>query len=285
MSQLPDWGTKEFPTWCPGCGDYSIWNALKRALVELGREPHNSVLVGGIGCSGKVPYWVNSYAFNGLHGRPLPAALGIKAANSSLEVIAIGGDGDGYGEGTNHFVHACRRNSDIAYFVHNNMVYGLTTGQHAPTSQRGFKAKSAPEGTTEPSLNPIAVAIASGATFVARGFAGDIPHLSSLMVRAVKHRGFGYVDILQPCVTFNHVNTFDYYIKRVYKLEEKGWDASDKAAAFEKTLEWNDKIPIGVFYRESRETFEDGFPQIGKAPLAELPCEKRGISGLLKEFE
>ncbi len=284
MSQLSDWNVKEFPTWCPGCGDYSIWNAVKRALTDLGCEPFNTAIVSGIGCSGKVPYWVNSYGFNGLHGRPLPTAIGAKIANHSLEVIAVGGDGDGYGEGTNHFVHACRRNPDIAYFVHDNMVYGLTTGQSAPTSAKGFKSKSSPEGAAEPALNPLAVAIASGATFVARGYAGDIMHLAKLMVQAVRHKGFGFVDILQPCVTFNHVNTFDYYKQRVYKLDEAGWNSSDKVKAFEKTFEWDGKIPIGVFYQEQRETFEESFPQLAAGSLVEREG-RTSIAKIMKEFE
>lgn len=284
MASFKDLTTKAYPNWCDGCGDFGIWNSLKMALIQLGYEPHETLIVSGIGCSGKVPYWVKTYGYNGLHGRPVPVATGAKFANHRLNVFVIGGDGDGYSEGTNHFVHGARRNADICYIVHNNMVYGLTTGQAAPTSHHGFVTKSTPHGVIELEINPIALAIASGATFVARGFAGDMKHLTQLIVEGAKHKGFAIIDVLQPCVTFNHVNTYEFYAGRVYKLEESGYNPEDKLAALAKSYEWDGKIPIGIFYREKRSTYEEQLPQLKDKPLVEQDISNVDISRLIDEF-
>jgi len=223
------------PAWCPGCGNFGILEALNRALIEMEIEPHQVLLVSGIGQAGKLPHYTRGNVFNSLHGRPVPPAIGAKIANSELIVIAVSGDGDAYGEGGNHFLHAARRNNDITYLVHDNQVYGLTKGQASPTSDVGFVTKTTPYGAASP-VNPIALAIVSGASFVARGFAGDVDHLSNLIKKGITHRGFALIDILQPCVSFNSKNTFKWYRERVYKLEDERYDPSDKRAALGKAL-------------------------------------------------
>jgi 2-oxoglutarate/2-oxoacid ferredoxin oxidoreductase subunit beta len=272
------------PAWCPGCGNFGILSALKKALVELNLEPHNVLLVSGIGQAGKLPHYMQGNVFNSLHGRPMPPAIGAKIANRELTVIAISGDGDGYGEGGNHFIHAARRNHDITYLVHNNQIYGLTKGQTSPTSDIGFVTKITPQGAPPP-INPITLAIAAGATFLARAFAGDIDHLSSIIQQGINHRGFALIDILQPCVSFNHKNTYQWYRERVYKMEEgKEYNSSDKVTAFKKAQEWGDHIPIGVFYRENRPVYESAFPALEKDILVSQPIEPLKAEKLLDEF-
>ncbi len=285
MSQLQDFEINySKPNWCPGCGDFGIWVAIKNALVELGIRQQDILLVSGIGCSSKVPYWVNVYGFNGLHGRPLSVATGAKLANNALTVITQAGDGDQYDEGGNHLFHAMKRNIDICHLVHDNQVYGLTTGQSSDTSEQGMKTKSQPHGTVEKPLNPIAFALASGATFVARGFAGDTRHLIDLIVQGVQHKGFAFIDILQPCVTFNHINTFQYFYRKVYKMETEGWQPTDKLKAFEKAYEWEERIPLGVFYKAEEPTLDSLYPQIAKTPLVKQPIDKIDVSKLVEEL-
>jgi 2-oxoglutarate/2-oxoacid ferredoxin oxidoreductase subunit beta len=271
------------PAWCPGCGNFGILRALNRALVEMTIEPHQVLLVSGIGQAGKLPHYTRGNVFNSLHGRPVPPAIGARIANSDLIVIAISGDGDAYGEGGNHFIHAARRNHDITYLVHNNQVYGLTKGQASPTSDVGFITKTTPYGAASP-LNPIALAIVSGASFAARGFAGDIDHLSNLIKKGITHRGFALIDILQPCVSFNHKNTFQWYRERVYKLEDEKYDPSDKKAALLKALTWGEEIPIGIIYREDLPVYEDQLPALSKKPLVRQRIDPAGIEKLLAEF-
>ena len=272
------------PAWCPGCGNFGILSAVKKALVELNLDPHNILLVSGIGQAGKLPHYMKGNVFNSLHGRPVPPAIGAKIANKELVVIAISGDGDGYGEGGNHFIHAARRNHDITYLVHNNQIYGLTKGQTSPTSDIGFVTKTTPQGAPPP-VNPITLAIAAGATFVARAFAGDIDYLSLIIQQGINHRGFALIDILQPCVSFNHKNTYQWYRERVYKVDgEKDYNPSDKMAAFKKTQEWGDRIPIGIFYRENRPVYESAFPALEKGMLVSQPIEPLKAEKLLAEF-
>ena len=271
------------PTWCPGCGNFGILTALKQALVTLEIEPYQVLLVSGIGQAGKLPHYMKGNVFNSLHGRTLPPATGAKIANPELAVIAISGDGDAYGEGGNHFISAARRNNDITYLVHNNQVYGLTKGQASPTSDFGFVTKTTPQGADVP-LNPLALAIAAGATFVARGFAGDVQHLSHLIVQGIQHRGFALIDILQPCPSFNHRNTFAWYRERVYKLEENGYDSGDKLGAFEKAQEWEERIPIGVLYSVEAPTFEDRLPALKRGPLVRRTIDPAQAEALLGEF-
>jgi 2-oxoglutarate/2-oxoacid ferredoxin oxidoreductase subunit beta len=271
------------PAWCPGCGNFGILRALNRALIEMELEPHQVLLVSGIGQAGKLPHYTRGNVFNSLHGRPVPPAIGAKIANPELIVIAISGDGDAYGEGGNHFLHACRRNHDITYLVHNNQVYGLTKGQASPTSDIGFVTKTTPYGAVSP-VNPIALAIVNGASFVGRGFAGDIDHLSHLIREGITHRGFALIDILQPCVSFNYKNTFGWYRERVYKLEDEGYDPSDKRAALEKALEWGEKIPIGVIYEENLPVYEDQLAALSKGPLVRHEIDPARVEPLFAEF-
>ena len=271
-------------TWCPGCGDYSILAALKKALVDAGLEPHNTVIASGIGCSGKLPHFIRTYGFESIHGRSLAAASGIKLANHELNVIAVGGDGDGYGIGMGHFIHACRRNYNMTYIVHDNQIYGLTTGQTSPTSEKGMKTKSTPEGVLEEPVNPLALSITSGATFVARGFSGDLVHLADLIRQGIEHKGFSHIDVMQPCVVWNKVNTFEYFKKKVYKLDES-YDPSDKFAAYKKAWEWEDGIPTGVLYKVDKPTYEDGLPPLKKGPIVGLDVENVDITELMKKYE
>jgi len=271
------------PAWCPGCGNFGILEALNRALIEMKIEPHQVLLVSGIGQAGKLPHYTRGNVFNSLHGRPVPPAIGAKIANSELIVIAISGDGDAYGEGGNHFLHAARRNHDITYLVHNNRVYGLTKGQASPTSDVGFITKTTPYGAASP-VNPIALAIVSGASFVGRGFAGDIDYLSNLIKKGITHQGFALIDILQPCVSFNHKNTFQWYRERVYKLEDERYDPSDKKAALEKALIWGEEIPIGVIYEENLPVYEDQLPALSDGPLVKQKIDPRRVEKLLAEF-
>jgi len=286
MVSIADYSVKEKPQWCPGCGDFAILGSVKSALSELEIAPHNTVVCSGIGCSGKIPHYINSYGFEGLHGRALPVASGVKLANHKLTVITMGGDGDGYGIGSGHFLHIMRRNYDLTYIVHDNQIYGLTTGQASPTSQLGMKTKTTPHGVIETPLNPAATAINGGATFVARVFAGDIVHMKKIMKEAISHRGFALVDVLQPCVTFNKVNTYDFFTKRIYKLEEAGHDPTDKSKAFEKAgedLETNyEKMPIGVFYKTDQPTYEGQLPQLKDNALVEGELKEVDISKTYK---
>ena len=270
--------------WCPGCGNFGILSAVKNALVELGLEPHQVLMVSGIGQSGKLPHYMKCNTFNSLHGRPVPPAVAAKIANPKLTVIGVSGDGDGYGEGGNHFIHAMRRNHDITYLVHNNQVYGLTKGQASPTSDEGFVTKTTPHGAPSP-VSPLALAIVSGAAFVARGYAGDVKHLSGLIKEGITHKGFSLIDILQPCVSFNHKNTYEWYRERVYKLnDEKDYDPSDKIAALEKAMEWGDRIPTGILYRQERPTFEEQFPVLAGGTLVEHEIDPGSVERLLDEL-
>ncbi len=282
---IVDYNVGEKIQWCPGCGDFAIVGAVKAAINDLGVEPHNVAISSGIGCSGKVPHYIRTYGFEGLHGRSLPVASGIKLANHKLKVIAMGGDGDGYGIGAGHFVHIMRRNYDITYIVHDNQIYGLTTGQASPTTQMNMKTKTTPHGVIETPYNPVASSIIGGATFVARVFAGDMMHMKQVIKEAIEHKGFSHVDVLQPCVTFNKLNTYDFFTKRCYKMEH---DTSD----FEKALELAneapktdyEKIPIGVFYKVDRPTYEDQIPHLKEKALVEHEIGNVDISKHLEKL-
>jgi 2-oxoglutarate ferredoxin oxidoreductase subunit beta len=247
--------------WCPGCGNFGIREAVKRALIELDLEPWQTCFVSGIGQAAKAPHYIRCNLFNGLHGRTLPVATGIKLANPGLTVVAEGGDGDGYAEGGNHFLHALRRNLDITYLVHDNQIYGLTKGQTSPTSEAGTKTATTPFGSRAPAFNPLALAVALDAGFVARGFSNKVTHLADLIVQAVRHPGFALVEILQPCVSFNRVNTVQWYRERVYELSDE-YDPTNRGQAFDRVREWGERIPVGVFYRSARPAYPvSGRPQ------------------------
>lgn len=249
-------------TWCPGCGDWGIGISIKQAFSQMGLEPSSVCVVFDIGCSGNMNDALNAYAMHGLHGRSLTYAVGMKMANHKLPVVAVGGDGGLYGEGGNHFLHTCRGNHDITMLVHDNSVYGLTTGQVAPTAFKGFKSKSTPDGIIEANVNPLALALTQGATFIAQAFAGDVGHLISMIKAGMEHKGFSLVNVLQPCVTFNKVNTYQYYMKRVYKLPAD-YDSTNFRAALEKTIEVNEeKYPLGIIYKNDRPAFHELLPQI-----------------------
>ncbi|MFH0736950.1 MAG: 2-oxoacid:ferredoxin oxidoreductase subunit beta [Candidatus Micrarchaeota archaeon] len=289
MVVVADYNVKEKSQWCPGCGNFALVGALKGAMADLGIERHQAVIVSGIGCSSKLPHYVDTYGFETLHGRGLPVASGIKLANDRLTVIDVGGDGDGYGIGSGHFLHIMRRNYDLTYIVHDNQLYGLTTGQASPTSQPGMKTKTTPYGVVETQFNPVATAIISGATFVARAFAGDMAHTKEIFKQAISHRGFAFVDVFQPCVTFNKLNTYDFFTKRCYKLEGAGHNPADRMLALEKAFEQvktnYEKLPIGVFFKEERPTYEDTLPQIKDKALVEQSLKGLDISAVYAELE
>jgi len=282
MPSLDDY-KGQAPAWCPGCGNFPILKTFKDAVVELGIEPHQFTIVSGIGQAGKFPHYLKCNTFNGLHGRTLPVSTGIRLANHDMLVIAVAGDGDCYGEGGNHLLHAIRRNINVKLFVHDNQVYGLTKGQASPTSMEEMKTKTQPFGVLSEQLNPMALAVALDCSFAARSFAGDISHLKEIIKESIMHKGFSLVDILQPCVVFNKINTYEWYKKRVYHIEA-GYDPENRIEAFKKALEWGDKIPIGIIYRSSRPVFEERMPIIKDKPLVKQGFDMSKIDAALKEF-
>lgn len=250
---IDQFSTHVFPTWCPGCGNYGIWLALKQACINLGLQSHEIVIVYGVGCHGNMRDWMNVYGIQGLHGRAIPLAQGVKLANPKLNVIVVTGDGDCLGEGGNHFLHALRRNIDITVLIHDNQVYGLTTGQASPTAQQGMKTKSTPNGVVEHPVNPLTIALAAGGTFLGRGFSGNTAHLATVISRAIQHPGFSVVDILQPCVTFDPVHTYQWYRERISVVAGEGAGV-DKKKVFELASEWGKTIPIGILYCQNAST-------------------------------
>lgn len=272
-------------TWCPGCGDWGISVSIKRAFAELGLAPSDVGVVFDIGCSGNMNDILNAYAMHGLHGRSIAEAVGMKIGNTKMPVVVIGGDGGLYGEGGNHFLHACRGNHDITVIVHDNSVYGLTTGQVAPTAFKGYKSKSTPAGIIEVPVNPLALALTHGASFIAQAFAGDVTNLIGMIKAGISHKGFSLVNVLQPCVTFNKVNTYQYYLQRTYKLPED-YQPGNFDAALAKTMEVNqEKFPLGIIYKDDRPAFHEQLPQIkpGMSLLDNQPFHD--IHSLMEEFE
>jgi 2-oxoglutarate ferredoxin oxidoreductase subunit beta len=284
MTQLADLSTGCNPTWCPGCGDIAIWAAFKNACVAKGWDDTNTTLTAGIGCHGHMLNYVKITSVEGLHGRAIPMATGIKMANSKLNVFVFTGDGDSLAEGGNHFVNACRRNHDITVILHDNAIYGLTTGQTSPRSPHGFKSKSTPFGNLDEPISPVTLAIASGATFVAREYASHIPQLAELFAKANDHKGIAIIDVLQPCVTWNDLYDHNYYQANTYSLPESH-DKTNITAAFEKSLEWGEKkIPLGIFYQVERPSYEDQIPQIAEKTLAETPPTKKDLSEVFRKY-
>lgn len=274
------------PDWCPGCGDFGVLASLQKALGKLGIQPKDVMVVSGIGCSSNLPGFIHTNGMHTLHGRAVAVASGVKIANPELNVIITGGDGDGYGIGLGHFIHGMRRNLDVTYMVMNNQIYGLTTGQTSPTTLLGHKTKSTPWGNLETPLNPLALGIITGATFVARGFSGEPAQLVDIMAQAISHKGFALVDVFSPCVTYN--NTYPFYKANVLKLEDEKHDPTDMFAALKRTMDWAEKrIPIGIFYKKEGEpTYEEQDPVLKKGPPVKL---KLGVNPelaqhLVKEF-
>lgn len=270
--------------WCPGCGNFSILSCLKTALDELGKDPHEVLMVAGIGQAAKTPQYISTNTFCGLHGRSLPAAQAAKIANEGLTVIVNTGDGDSYGEGGNHFIHAIRRNVNITHFVHDNQIYGLTKGQSSPTTAVGHLTNAQAEGNINHPLNPVLLALAAGAGFVARSFCGDPKHLIAMMKEAINYKGYALVDIFQNCVSFNKVNTFSWYRERVYHLEDD-YDPTDKANAMKRAMEFGDRIPIGILYREDRPDYHEMSKVLaGKEPLVDQIQNPNILNDIMMEL-
>jgi len=271
-------------TWCPGCGNHLILEVLKETLTRLEYQPREVLLVSGIGQAAKTSQYIRTNTFNVLHGRTLPVATGVKLVNPDLRVIAVGGDGDGYAEGGNHIIHAARRNVEVTYLIHNNQIYGLTKGQLSPTTDLGSPTSSYhnPNGTRP--LNPLRFLLGVGASFVARGFAGHQEQLGRILKQALQHRGFACIDILQPCVVFNKVNTFKWYRERVYDINKAGHDPEDLAGAFRLAGEWGDRIGTGIFYAETRETLNDALLGREARPLVQRVPRVQDVAPLLQEY-
>lgn len=284
MTTQADLTTPYFPNWCPGCGNFGIWAGFKNAAVKQNWNNDNTVFIAGIGCHGHMVNFVKLTSFEGLHGRPIPVASGIKMANHRLNVFVFTGDGDCLGEGGNHFIHACRRNHNITVLLHNNNIYGLTTGQSSPTSRKDYKSKSTPDGNPDEPFKVLNLAIASGATFAARVYSNDIAGLTDMIIKANEHQGMSVVEILQPCITWNKECTPQFFTDNTYKLPDS-YDPTNINKALEKTLEWGEKqIPVGLFYKTEKPTVESEFPQIDEKPLVDNPVQKRDIKEILEKY-
>jgi 2-oxoglutarate ferredoxin oxidoreductase subunit beta len=276
MVTRQDFDVETLPTWCRGCGNHAILNAIKMALAERDTAPHQVFIVTGVGCGSKLPHYMRSTGFHTLHGRTRAVATGARLANHGLPVITVHGDGDSWNEGMNHFVQTVRRNVNLVDVVQDNRIYGLTKGQYSPTSERGKRTPTSPEGSIDRPVQPLPLAITAGATFVSRGYSGELKHLAWLIGEALEHPGYALVDVLQPCVTFNRSYAYDFYSERVYKLEdEPGYDPADRTAAWEKAHEWGERIPIGIFYRgEPLPTYEEQVSALAAGPLVQQPLER-----------
>lgn len=267
--------------WCPGCGNFNILEAMKDALVHLGLAPEKVLIVSGIGQAAKTPHFLKCNFFHGLHGRALPVATGAKIANHDLTILVNSGDGDAYGEGGNHFINAIRRNIDITLLVHNNKVYGLTKGQASPTSDMGFSTRMQWQGVISEPFNPLAAALALGAGFVARGFSGDVQELSAIIQAAVSYRGFSLIDILQPCVSFNMVNTHAWYKKRVKNLSGAGYVPNDPESAMRVAHQWGEEIPVGIMYQQEKISFTDRIPRLASNTLISEEFNRAAAASLM----
>ncbi len=284
MTDLLQYEMNRETAWCPGCGNFSIRRALVKALAELDLSPEQVTLFTGIGQAAKMPHYIRVNAFNGLHGRALPAALGMRIANPDMKVIVESGDGDTYGEGGNHLLHNIRRNPDISHLVHNNQIYGLTKGQASPTSEYVLKTAVQPGGVKSDPFNPVLFAVAMKASFVARASVTEEEHLKEMIKAAINHKGYALIDILQPCVTFNRINTYQWYSERVYKLEED-YNPADWTAALKKAAEWGERIPIGIIYKEEKATFREKIGHLKESKiLAGKRVEPAEREYLLDEF-
>lgn len=287
MATFKDFRNKVKPNWCPGCGDFSVLAAMQRAFANLGKEPEDVTIVSGIGCSGRISGYVNAYGFHGVHGRALPIAQGLKLANRDLTVVAAGGDGDGFAIGMGHTIHAIRRNVDITYIVMDNQVYGLTKGQTSPRSQMGFKTKSTPAGSIESAIAPMQMALTAGAGFVAQAVSSDLKQLTRLIEEGIKHKGFSLINVYSPCVTYNKINTYDWFKENLVNLDnEESYDASNRQQAMQKLME-HDGLVTGLIYQNSQQpSYEDMIPGFQETPLVkqDLRISEDQFNQLLKEF-
>lgn len=287
MATFKDFRNNIKPNWCPGCGDFSIQAAIQRAAANVGLEPENLAVISGIGCSGRISGYINAYGLHGIHGRALPIAQGVKLANRDLTVIASGGDGDGFAIGMGHTVHAIRRNINITYIVMDNQIYGLTKGQTSPRSGEGFKTKSTPEGSVESTLSPLEIALASGATFVAQSFSSDIKQLTSLIEQGIQHEGFSLINVFSPCVTFNKVNTYDWFKEHIINLDTvPDYDPSNRALAMSKLMETGSMITGLIYQNQQKKSYENLIHGFKAEPLAhqQLPLAKAEFDNLVAEF-
>ena len=285
MADVKDFMSSDPIAWSPGCGDFGILNALKMALVKLGRPPKDILIASGIGQAAKLPHYIKCNCINGLHGRSLSYAAAAKIANRGLTVLVTTGDGDCYGEGGNHFIHNIRRNVDITVIVHNNQIYGLTKGQASPTTDPGYITKVQPQGVILEPIHALEMAIALGAGFVSRGYSANSEHLSSLILEGINHKGFSLVEVLQPCVSFNKKNTYEWYSKRIYKVnDDPAYNPGDFVAAFQKASEWGDKIPIGIIYKAEKASYEEKSGLDQRPPLVEEEIDDIDITGILKGY-
>jgi 2-oxoglutarate ferredoxin oxidoreductase subunit beta len=281
--RFTDFKSDKQPTWCPGCGDFGTMNGMMKALAETGNDPDNTFVVAGIGCSGKIGTYMHSYALHGVHGRALPVGIGVKLANPDVEVMVAGGDGDGYSIGAGHFVHAVRRNVDMTYVVMDNRIYGLTKGQASPTSREDFETATSPDGTKMPPVDPLALALASGATFIAQSFSSDSQRHTEIVKEAIEHDGFGFVNVYSPCVTFNDVDTYDYWRDTLVDLSETDHDPTDEDAARARILS-GDREMAGVIYRDE-ESVSYGNREGLDANMAEIPDgAPEDATDLVREF-
>ena len=275
------------PDWCAGCGDFGVLSSFRKSTLEKDIKSHEMLVVSGIGCSSNLPGYVNAYGVHSLHGRALPIATGAKLANHNLKVVITGGDGDGFGIGIGHFIHTMRRNLDLTYIVMDNEIYGLTTGQASPTTMKEHKTKTTPRGNVEQPINPLMLALVSGATFVARGFSGQPAHLSSLIEQGIAHKGFAFIDVFSPCVTYNKLNTYSWFKERIYKLEDEApdRDLTDLPDAMTTAMEFGDRIPLGLVYKVEKPTYEDTEPVLLNGPLVKqsLGIKKELFDQLLEE--
>jgi 2-oxoglutarate ferredoxin oxidoreductase subunit beta len=274
-------------TWCPGCGNFAVLNALKQALAEMDLGPHQVVLYSGIGQAAKLPLYMKCNMFNGLHGRTLTYATASQFVNPDFVTIAVGGDGDGFAEGGNHFLHAIRRNPNVLYLAHNNQVYGLTKGQASPTSEKGMVTSTTPEGVYHGRFNPAAVAVSLDCSWVGRTHTGDMKHMISMMQDGIKNRGFSLLEIMQPCVTYNKINTLKWYREKSYNLADEGnYDPTDRMEALTRALEWDERFPIGLIYRnEKRRAMSDNVRELAAGPLDVGQTRVNDVTPLLAAFK
>ncbi|PLT34136.1 2-oxoacid:ferredoxin oxidoreductase subunit beta [Bacillus sp. V5-8f] len=287
MASFKEFRNNVKPNWCPGCGDFSVQAAIQRAAANVGLEPEGLAVVSGIGCSGRISGYIKSYGFHGIHGRALPIAQGVKMANRELTVIASGGDGDGFAIGMGHTIHAIRRNIDITYIVMDNQIYGLTKGQTSPRSAAGFKTKSTPEGSIEQAISPMELALSAGATFVAQSFSTDLKDLTAIIEAGIKHKGFSFINVFSPCVTYNKINTYDWFKENLTKLATiEGYESSNREMAMQTVME-HDGLVTGIIYQNTeRQSYQELLPGYGEESLtkADLRLSEKSFDQLVAEF-